>query len=155
MDMEDGEVPDPLVLELVPDGENVRPVLVTKCPLGIPEYRTDLNQRGHDSWPEITCWPRREHHALYTGGITYTGIIGPILSNPHSWSTQYWTQEIYMILQERREYLLKVLKELDMVKPLTRKKGSQNLVEPQPEDFGERWYQELEEKRKKERRFKL
>ncbi len=147
---EDEQVPDPLILELVSDGHNVRPVLVRKYPCGVPEYRDTLNQRGKDGWPEITYWPRENHYSLYTGGYPHS-----IRSDPHSYSVHYWSQEAYVIEKEMREQIMKMLDELDSVRPLPRKKEVENITQPRPEDFGERWYRELEDKKKKERGWKI
>lgn len=40
---------------------------VTRCPDRAALGVSSLNQRGHDDWPEITCWPKREHYRLTTG----------------------------------------------------------------------------------------
>ena len=144
---EDDEVPDPLILELVSDGDNVRPVLVKKCPPEIPEWRNSLNQRGHDAWPEITCWPHSLHYALSTG------FQKSIPAGSYcDWSRKFFNQEIHVILKERKEQILGVLKELNTAKAYPRPKGTQHEIGPRPEDFGEEWYRELQDMNKKRRR---
>ncbi len=40
---------------------------VTRCPDGSAQHCSDLNNRGHDDWPEITVWPKKIYHPLTTG----------------------------------------------------------------------------------------
>lgn len=54
-----GYVPDPLTIEFY--------LGITRCPDGTAAYATHLRNRGHDNWPEITCWPKQRNYRLTTG----------------------------------------------------------------------------------------
>lgn len=44
---------------------------VTRCPDAA--VTGGLNNRGHDDWPEITCWPKKTYHAR-TSGKEFKGL---------------------------------------------------------------------------------
>ena len=139
------EFHDPLVLELVPDGEHVRPVLVQKCLPGRPTSAESLNQRGHETWPEITCWPKHSHFGL-SGGKYFM-----VQSTHHNWSSRFYNQELHIMLLECRDGVIRALAELDEAKPLERTSSWGNPLMPHPDDFGERWYRELKELNRQKR----
>ena len=133
------EFSDPLVLELVPDGDHVKPVLVTKCPPGVAAFADSLNQRGLELYSEITVWPTRQHWRHSTGGTLV------VASSEHkSWSIRFWYQEAYIYAKECRDALLHAVDTLSFGRPFPRPKKGYNDAEPREEDFGKEWSDELE-----------
>lgn len=141
---------EPLVLELVPEDDHVHLVRVQKCPPKAADTFSDLNQRGKDAWPEITMWPRGMKYRLYHG----EGTIHPISGERPRWSIKLWPIEQYIYDKQIKREINKALDELPLVKPYPRKgKQSDDYdCNPRPEDFGPRWYAELQEMKHKQRR---
>jgi hypothetical protein len=138
------EFSDPLVLELVPNGDYVQPVLVTKCPPGVAANAETLNQRGHQAWPEITMWPHNQHWRHNTGGVQTIKA-----SDSHSWSVRFWYQEAVVYARECREALIHAVDTLEFCKPNSRPKNHLNETKPREEDFGPEWSDELEAMKQK------
>ena len=141
------EIDKPIVLELVPDGDHVRPVLVTKCDPVEPTYKDSLNQRDCYMWPEITMWPKGLRYGLSTGQL----II--VASDHDQWTIgmHLWNQEAYVYKREVLETLSGMLRDLPIMRALSRRGKRDSIIEPLPEDFGDLWYEELQEIRRNRR----
>lgn len=105
---------------------------VNLCPPGVAGGFSEFSNRGVPG-PEITVWPKTHSYALWDGGPNNPRPIIRVKG------VRMWNQELAVYFSERKKSIGAMIEELGLSHMLPRVGGTENLLEPRPEDFRLEW----------------